>query len=478
MDSVWIMPPASKRCTWHVLTAGLPEERGRLVPFRDSDAIAEGVVDLLTNETERHAMRKRAFLMGRAMTWPNVAREYVEVFDQVRSSRSRTPRRLAVGDAAQKRFQALPGLNPKHLLTLTDCVGILQHARFSVPDPQHGYSTDDQARALIVAVKAASLRPATADWDLLASRYLSFLLHAFDPETKRFNNFMSFQRAWTRQAATEDVQGRAIWALAHAVASSQAGHRSMAMQLLEEAVPSALAFTSPRAKAFSLLGIQTYLARYSGASAFRREREELADSLFSQFQQNASEDWFWLENELTYANARIPHALIEAGQWLPHQEMFDCGLKALSWLDEIQTGKDGHFVPVGTNGWFIRGGTRARFDQQPIEAYSTLDACLAAYRVTREERWHQSARRAFDWFLGSNDLGAPLHDFTTGGCWDGLHPDRVNQNQGAESTLVWMLSLLLLHELREEMNIVQPCQDGKEAPLDGTVCSIGTSSRV
>ena len=157
---MWIMPPASKRCTWHVLTAGLPEERGRLVPFRDSDAIAEGVVELLTNETERHAMRKRAFLMGRSMTWPNVAREYVEVFDQVRETRSRTPRRLAVEDAAQERFETLPGLNAKHLLTLTDCVGILQHARFSVPDPQHGYSTDDQARALIVAVKAASLRAA------------------------------------------------------------------------------------------------------------------------------------------------------------------------------------------------------------------------------------------------------------------------------------------------------------------------------
>lgn len=443
----------------------LAEERGRLVPFRNSDAIADVVIDMLTHETERHAMRKRAYLMGRAMIWPEVARAYLNVFDQARDDRSRAPRRLSIEETAPARSEPLPELNPKHLLTLTDSVGILQHANYSVPNPHFGYSTDDQARALIVAVKAALLRPEAADWDLLTSRYLSFLLYAFDSEVKRFSNFMDYQRAWTKHIATDDVHARAVWALAHVVAySSNPGDRGMAMQLLDEAIPTTLAFSSPRAKAFSLLAIQTYLVRYSGASAFRREREELAGSLFSQFKENASEQWFWLEDELTYANARIPHALIEVGQWLPNQEMLDYGLHALSWLDEIQTGEDGQFVPIGSNGWFKRGGSRTRFDQQPIEAYTTLDACLTAYRITREDRWEHSARRAFDWFLGSNDLGLPLCDLRTGGCYDGLHPDRVNQNQGAEATLVWMLSLLLANELQDEANRIPATENAEQVP--------------
>ncbi len=443
----------------------LAEARGRLVPFRDSEAIADVVIDLLTNETERHAMRKRAYLMGRDMIWPEVARAYLRVFNQLRGDRSRTPRRLSLHETAPARFETLPELNPRHLMTLTDSVGILQHARYAVPNPHFGYSTDDQARALIVAVKAVLLRPEAVDWELLASRYLSFLLYAFDPEARRFSNFMNYQREWTKPFATDDVHARALWALAHVVAySSHPGHRAMAMQLLDEAVPTTLAFTSPRAKAFSLLAIQTYLARYSGASAFRREREELAGSLFSQFKENASEEWFWLEDELTYANARIPHALIEVGQWLPHQEMFDYGLQALSWLDTIQTGEDGHFVPIGSNGWFRRGASRARFDQQPIEAYTTLDACLTAYRITREDRWVQAARRAFDWFMGFNDLGLPLYDSRTGGCYDGLHPDRVNQNQGAEATVVWMLSLLLANELHDEVNRTRASEKTEEVP--------------
>lgn len=443
----------------------LAEDRGRLVPFRDSEAIADVIIDLLTHETERHAMRKRAYLLGRAMIWPEVARAYLRVFNQARADRSRAPRRLSIQEAAPERFEALPELNPKHLMTLTDSVGILQHARYAVPNPHFGYSTDDQARALMVAVKAALLRPEAADWDLLASRYLSFLLYAFDAEAKRFSNFMNYQREWTKPFATDDSHARALWALAHVVAySTHPGHRAMAMQLLDEAIPSTLAFTSPRARAFSLLAIQTYLVRYSGASAFRREREELAESLFNQFKHNASEEWFWLEDELAYANARIPHALIEVGQWLPHQEMFEYGLRALSWLDAIQTGEDGHFVPIGSNGWFRRGGSRARFDQQPIEAYATLDACLTAYRITREDRWEQAARRAFDWFMGFNDLGLPLYDSRTGGCYDGLHSDRVNENQGAESTVVWMLSLMLANELQDEVNLTRASQKTAEVP--------------
>lgn len=227
----------------------------------------------------------------------------------------------------------------------------------------------------------------------------------------------------------------------------------MAGHLLEQAMPPTLSFSSPRAWAFVILAIQTYLRRYSGASSFRREREVLAKRLNEQFESNASDDWPWPEDCLTYANARIPQALIEAGQWLQDGNMVDRGLKALGWLEAIQTAEKGHFAPVGSNGWYPRQGSKARFDQQPIEAYGMIDACLAAYRITGEQRWLNTARRAFEWFLGRNDLSLPLYDYVTGACHDGLHADRVNQNQGAESTICWLLSLLLMYELQEEVSL-------------------------
>ncbi|MBN1270264.1 MAG: glycosyltransferase family 4 protein, partial [Kiritimatiellae bacterium] len=381
----------------------LSEGRGRLVPFRDSQALAEVLVDLLTNEVERHAMRKRAYMLGRSMIWSQVGQDYLKVFHEARAERRQSPRPLEAERFRAERFEELPEFNPKHLQTLTDDVGVLQHARYTVPDPQHGYSTDDQARALVVVVKAAEHFPQAADWDRLASRYLSFLMYAFDPETRRFGNFMNYQREWTRPMATDDVHGRAVLALAHVVAYSEnEGHRSLAMQLLDLAIPPTTSFSSPRAWASAIVGIQLYLQRYSGASSFRRERHQLAHQIFERFQRNASDDWPWLEDQLTYTNARIPQALIEVAKWLPDQAILECGIRSLKWLDAIQTSEEGHFVPIGNNGWFTRGGARARFDQQPVEAYTMLDACVTAYRVTRDEYWVTAARRAFDWFLGRN----------------------------------------------------------------------------
>lgn len=431
----------------------LAEERGKLVPFRNPDALADTVLDLIVNETDRHAMRKRGYTLGRSMIWQETARHYIELMQTVRDERLRRPKPLAPVRAVQDRVEELPELNPRHLLVLTDTVGVMQHAKFSVPNRHFGYSTDDQARALIVAVKGNMQLPHVTDWNALEAKYLAYIYHAFDEESVRFRNFLDFRCEWVMPVATEDVHARAVWALAQTVAHTlNEGHRGLAMQLLEEAIRPTLAFTSPRAWAFTILGIQEYLRHFSGATAFRREREELALRLLQQFEQNQSNDWPWPENELTYANARLPHALIEAGKWLPHDRMLNTGLKALDWLDRVQTAPEGHFVPVGTNGWFTRSREKARFDQQPVEAYSMLDACLAAYRATRDERWLISARRAFDWFLGRNDLHVPLYDYVTGACHDGLHADRINQNQGAESTIVWLLSVLTMSELEDETN--------------------------
>jgi glycosyltransferase involved in cell wall biosynthesis len=432
----------------------LAEGRGRLAPFRNSEALGAELIGLFQDESARHAMRKRAYNFGRSMVWPEVARQYLKLFEEVRRERSDTPKSISALSARKYRFEGLPELNPKHLITLTDSTGVIQHAKFSVPDPRHGYSTDDQARALIVAVKGANLLPELADWDLWASRYLSYLTYAFDEDSQRFGNFLSYQHTWTKPMATEDVHARAVWALAHVVAfSPNRGHCAMAGHLLEQAMPPTLSFSSPRAWAFVILGIQTYLRRYSGATLFRREREVLAKRLNGQREANASDDWPWPEDCLTYDNARIPQALIEAGQWLQDSQMVDRGMKSLGWLEDVQTAELGHFAPVGSNGWYPRHGSKARFDQQPIEAYGMIDASLAAYRVTGDQRWLRAARRAFEWFLGRNDLSLPLYDYVSGACHDGLHADRVNQNQGAESTICWLLSLLLMYELQDEVSL-------------------------
>jgi glycosyltransferase involved in cell wall biosynthesis len=432
----------------------LADERGRLVPFRNADAVAETLIDLFQNETARHAMRKRAYNYGREMTWPEVARQYLRIFDEVREERARSPKPAQAISTRQFRFASLPEFNPQHLVTLTDDTGILQHAQFSVPDPRHGYATDDQAHALVVAVRAAQQRPEAADWDALVSRYLSFLVYAFDEESQRFGSFLSYQRTWTRPVPAEEAHARAVWGLAHVVAfSSNRRHCAMATHLLERAMMPTVEFVSPRAWAYVILGIQTYLRRYSGASSFRREREVLAQRLVEQVERNASDDWPWPENRLTYANARIPHALVEAGQWLQDGRMLDWGYRALDWLDTIQSAEQGHFTPIGTSSWYERGGEKSRFDQQPIEAYTMVDACLAAYRISGNDRWLAAARRAFEWFLGRNDLSLPMHDFVSGACFDGLHADRVNQNQGAEATACWLLSSLLMHEQMEELEL-------------------------
>ncbi len=432
----------------------LAEDRGRLVPFRDVNAMADTLIDLLSNDIERHAMRKRAYMFSRSMVWPQIARQYLDLFDEVRRERSEKPKPVRPLGLTRSRFGTLPDLNVRHLLTMTDTTGIIQHACYSVPDRRFGYSTDDQARALIVATKSAKRAPELTDWEMLASRYLAYLVYAFDEESQRFGNFLSFQHTWTKPVATEDVHARAVWSLAYVVAeSTNLGHVATAARFMEKSVTPIVSFASPRAWAMGILAIQTYLRKFAGATTFKNERDALTRRLLAQTKANASDDWPWPEDCLTYANACIPQALIEAGQSLPDSEAAEWGLKSLDWLDQVQTSPEGHFSPIGSNGWYPRGGTRAFFDQQPIEASVFLDACIAAYRLTGEDRWLSSGRRAFEWFLGRNDLRAPLYDYSTGACYDGLHPDRVNENRGAESVVCWLMSLLSMYEVQEEGNV-------------------------
>lgn len=423
----------------------LAEERGALVPFRDPAALAEQVIDLLDNEAKRHAMRKRAYMFGREMIWPEVARRYMASFERARAERRHyTQPGLAV-KSLDKRPGELPPLKLDHLRRLTDDTGMFQHAIFTVPNYSEGYTIDDNARALQVSVLLEEF--VNGEALELATRYLAFVWHAFNTKSGRFRNFMGYQRNWLEENGSEDSHGRTLLALGTVLGRSNIpALQSMAGWVFEQALPAILTTRSPRAWAFAVIGIHEYLKRYAGDRKVGQVLEDLAGRLLASYEKHSSKDWHGFEAKLTYCNAILPQALLMCGQSIPNEAMTEAGLESLDWLMKLQHSEPegGHFVPIGSNGFYPRGGERARFDQQPVEAQAAVSACLEAYRITGEKRWRNEARRAFQWFLGRNDLNRTIYDPTTGGCRDGLHADRPNENQGAESTLAFLQSLLEL----------------------------------
>jgi len=430
---------------WHAKEL-LADKRGVLVPFENPDAIAEAVLHLLDNEGERHAMRKRAYLHSRETIWPKTARKYMASFQRARFERTLQPKAAQKVDVAADAVDFLPMLNSQHMLRLTDDTGILQHAIFSVPNPGEGYTTDDNSRALIVSTLLEASTPdegAQFSHDL-SHRYLAFLWLAFNTDTGRFRNFLGYDRRWLEEVGSDDSHGRALWSLGTVLgASRDAGLRGAAGRLFEAAVPATLSFTSPRAWAFCILGMQAYLDWFPGDRAIQGTRNTLANKLLDIYERSHSGTWHWFEKSLSYSNARLSQALILAGWRSNNQRMIEAGMDSLKWLVAEQHRDDKEiFVPIGSNGFFIEGSEKARFDQQPVEACATVSACLEVYRLTEEGIWFEEAQRVFRWFLGKNDLQVPLYDATTGGCRDGLHPDRINENQGAESTLSFLMALL------------------------------------
>ena len=430
----------------------LDDERGVLVPFDDPGAIAAKTVELLNNSTARHAMRKRAYLYARDMVWSRVAQKYMKCFERIYNERLRNPRATFLAQNTEKNLDRLPVLKLDHLYRMTDHTGIVEHAVFVVPNYPEGYSTDDNARALIVTTLLEELGVhAPVNSVDLASRYLAFLWHAFDPTTRRFRNSLSYECSWHEAEGSEDSHGRALWGLGTVLGRSKnAGLRGAAGRLFELAVPAAVEFKSPRACAFALLGLQEYLDSFPGDRAALSASDALANRLLISYRAHRSDDWKWFENGLAYSNARLPQALIRAGMRAANEEMVLAGLEALDWLVTLQRcDAKGHFVPIGSQGFYPKGSEKARFDQQPVEASAVVSAALQAYRATGKGRWRKEAWSAFNWFLGDNDLQIALYDPTTGGCRDGLHPDRANENQGAESTLSFLLALLEMRQVEE-----------------------------
>lgn len=436
---------------WHASEL-LANERGKLVPFRDGKKIAEAVIDLLNNDPLRHAMRKNAFHTGRSMIWSKSAEQYMDSFYQAGQDHSFIGRKTSPIKTLDEQPWLLPTLKLDHLVRMSDVTGIFQHASYAVPNFTEGYCSDDNARALLLT---QMLHPSGNTLSLiqnLATKYAAFLNHAFHPETLRFRNFMSFDRQWLEEVGSEDCHGQTLWALGLCVGhTSQVSLQMLAANLFEKALPVAAEFLSPRSWAFTLIGIDEYLKRFSGDRRAEKIREQLAMKLMQRYKDAANAEWQWFEDLLTYANAKLPHALLLSGRSMGNNQMKDVGLKTLRWLIREQCSDKGSFRPIGSNGFFKKGGKRALFDQQPIEAQVTVSACIEAFHTTGDMFWANEARRAFEWFLGRNDLGLVLYDSNTGGCRDGLHVDRVSENQGAESTLAFLLSLVEMQNLQSSL---------------------------
>jgi glycosyltransferase involved in cell wall biosynthesis len=430
----------------------LDDERGALVPFDDPGAMAAKTIDLLDSGTARHAMRKRAYLYARDMVWSRVAQKYMKSFARIYNERLRTPRATFSAQNTEKALDRLPAIKLDHLYRMTDHTGMVEHAVFVVPNYPEGYSTDDNARALIVTALLEEIGVhAPANSADLASRYLAFLWHAFDPATKRFRNSLTYDCQWHEVEGSEDSHGRAVWGLGTVLGRSKnAGLRGAAGRMFELAVPVAVEFRSPRACAFALLGLQEYLDSFPGDRAALGASDTLANRLLNSYRAHRTDAWKWFENGLAYSNARLPQALLRAGVRAGNEEMVSAGLEALDWLATLQRCEvNGHFVPIGSEGFYSKTTEKARFDQQPVEACAEVSACLEAYRATGKGRWRKEAWCAFNWFLGDNDLQIALYDSATGGCRDGLHPDRANENQGAESTLSFLMALLEMRQVEE-----------------------------
>ncbi len=462
----------------------LADGRGRLVDFDDPKGLARHINELLDDDALRLSIQKKAYQFGRQMIWPAVAKEYDKTYRQALKESARRALLTAAAEKPTLRL-SLPELRLDHMYLLTDDTGILQHAIYATPDRNHGYCTDDNARALLAAAMSYRLLNDSSVLPFL-ERYLSFLVHAWNGELKRFRNFMSYDRRWLDQEGTEDCLARAIWALGYLTTHPPAEQDlSLAGELFHKAVDSTGDIRHPRAQALCIIGFCHYLRHDEGGSVPRRggllssatskgprrallessgprsgtqpaapapvapcrdRLQALARSLLDRYKQYRSDGWEWCDEQLTYNSARVPQALILAGAALDDTCFVECGITSLRWLLQTHTTADGKISLVGNKGWWPKGGEKADFDQQPIDAAALVGACNSAFKVTGEPEWLTHMRRCFEWFLGRNVLETPLVDFKTTGCCDGLQSDGLNRNQGAESTLSWLLSLLIMYE--------------------------------
>ncbi|MFS2110361.1 glycosyltransferase [Sphingomonas sp. Sphisp140] len=410
----------------------LGQDHGVLVPFNDSAAFAREIGRLLADKDARLALAHRAYARGRTMLWPRLAETAMDTLVSIMATR---PRRFA------RASQELAPLKPDLAAVerMSDATGMLQHSIFSVPDRRHGYCIDDNARALILMSRIEGIDETLRDkW---TSVYAAFVQYAWNQDLRRFRNFMNFDRTWCEDVGSEDSNGRALWALGVTARDAKAlKHRDWASALFDATASIALELGSPRARAFAMLGAAAMLDAHPGHRLSREILTRFGEELIELLDGNRRPEWSWFEIVLAYDNARLPEALLRAGMALGRSEFTSVGLETLEWIVGQQTSPEGRFRAVGTESFGREYAAPLQFDQQPLEAQATVEACVTAYEATGERRWVEEAMRAYRWYLGANDLELPLASAQDGGCFDGLMPHGLNRNQGAESILALQLA--------------------------------------
>lgn len=437
---------------WHAEEL-LKDEKGILVSFKSPPEMSKAISELLSDENRRNRLRKNAYDAGREMIWSQVAKSYSELFHKAVENFRLTPRQIYLAPK-YKSFPALPEINLTHLKHLTDETGILQHSIFSVPNRYEGYCTDDNARALLVAMLNKYLFN-DASVDSLINIHLSFLHHAYNSENGLFRNFMSYDRKWLEDAGSDDCNGRALFVLGYMIKNpTRDSHLMLAKMLFESVIRNVESLKSPRAISHIVMGCIFYLNRFSGTREIKRTCKKLLDRLFEYYTLNSDADWNWYEEVLTYDNARIPQAMLMGGNFFKNNAYIKIGLESLEWLYSILYDKEKDYISlIGNEKWYYKGKTKSKYDQQPIEIPSLIDACFQAYGITEDDKWINRIGTTFSWFLGNNDRQEALCNYATGGCYDGLTSSMLNQNQGAESTISWLLSLQRMYRIRQELQV-------------------------
>ena len=426
---------------WHAQEL-LADGRGCLFPFGDSEALSLTLKSLLGSRTHLDRAKAASFEFTRPMVWPRIGRAYLELATQAtKEAPSRLPRRRLA------RASSLPDLRLDHLLRMTDDTGVIQHATYGIPLRRSGYCVDDNARALIVALLADRVS-STEVTRRLVTTYLGYLQYAQRADG-HFDNFMKYSRVCEPGDPSDDCVGRTIWALGSTLQlASDEGCRSLAREMLDRALP----WTNdlgPRGSALAMLGLTSLLAVDAGHAAGQAALEHLTQALLARYQEQATPDWRWFEPSLTYDNATIPLALFNAYMATGDRSSLRVAREALEFLEGVCFDGD-QLVLVGNAGWLHRGGEKPAADEQPIDAAAFVLAFRAGYLATADHHYLRRMRASFAWFLGANRLGLPLYDFATAGCRDGVGSVRLNENQGAESTVCFLLSLLKMLELASE----------------------------
>lgn len=336
--------------------------------------------------------------------------------------------------------ERIDSINFDHFLAFTDETGMLQHSKFEVPDRRLGYTTDDNARALIVSSRQYDF-VLDRKWSSLAAKFLSFLIGMQEPDG-RLHNFMSYAREVRNDLDSGDHLGRALWATGCIVDSHlSAGIRASAKEFFDRALPWALQSTSPRVKVHAIKGLCKYVSRFREDLNAKSNLSQLAKQLVIAFEKNHSNDWRWFEDILSYENWRLPECLFEA--FLVGEKCLDVAEESLRFLVAVEF-KNNMLTPVGSKGWYPRNGVKAEFDQLPVEAGSAVEALAMAARATQSRRYWDLALQALEWYHGRNLKNVTLYDPTSGVCYDGISPAGLNLNTGAESTLSYLLAVTSL----------------------------------